>query len=91
MSSSSSPPLSAKLDPESKSTDAPSNILSEATTEQKPQPVAHQFPEGGLKAWLVVLGCWCASFASFGYVNSFGYAVTIRHETSSWLIFPLPE
>lgn len=33
---------------------------------------APQFAEGGTKAWLVVLGCWCTSFASFGIVNSFG-------------------
>lgn len=39
--------------------------------------VVHEFPEGGLKAWLVVLGCWCTSFASFGYVNSFGYVMNI--------------
>lgn len=32
----------------------------------------HEYPEGGLRAWLVVFGCWCTSFASFGYVNSFG-------------------
>jgi len=36
------------------------------------QQVAHTFPEGGSKAWLVLLGCWCTSFATFGYVNSFG-------------------
>jgi len=30
------------------------------------------FPEGGSKAWGVVIGCWCTSFASFGIVNSFG-------------------
>lgn len=40
--------------------------------ENKDQPVHHEFPEGGMKAWLVVFGCWCTSFASFGYVNSFG-------------------
>ncbi|KAK5130044.1 hypothetical protein LTR08_002518 [Meristemomyces frigidus] len=38
-----------------------------------PAPAAMPvFPEGGIKAWLVVLGCWCTSFASFGIVNSFG-------------------
>jgi hypothetical protein len=36
------------------------------------QQVPHQFPEGGTKAWLVVVGCWCVSFASFGMINSFG-------------------
>lgn len=40
--------------------------------EKKNQSVQHEFSEGGLKAWLVVFGCWCTSFASFGYVNSFG-------------------
>lgn len=43
------------------------------STEEKPQPIVPPvFPEGGSKAWLVVLGCWCTSFASFGIVNSFG-------------------
>ncbi|KAI9511091.1 MFS general substrate transporter [Russula earlei] len=30
------------------------------------------FPDGGLRAWLVVLGGSCAAFATFGYVNAFG-------------------
>ena len=41
--------------------------------EAKPAPPAMlTFPEGGSKAWGVVIGCWCTSFASFGIVNSFG-------------------
>jgi hypothetical protein len=41
--------------------------------EAKPAPPAMPtFPEGGTKAWGVVIGCWCTSFASFGIVNSFG-------------------
>jgi hypothetical protein len=32
----------------------------------------HQFPEGGLRAWLVVLGSAFAMFSTFGYINSFG-------------------
>ncbi|KAH9966149.1 MFS general substrate transporter [Russula compacta] len=31
-----------------------------------------EFPDGGLRAWLVVLGASCAAFATFGYVNAFG-------------------
>lgn len=27
-------------------------------------------PDGGLTAWLVVLGAWCTSFCSFGWINS---------------------
>ncbi|KAL1875242.1 hypothetical protein Daus18300_003313 [Diaporthe australafricana] len=47
--------------------------ITAAVLEQKPQALAiPDFPEGGTKAWMVVLGCWCTSFASFGIVNSFG-------------------
>ncbi|PSR85526.1 hypothetical protein PHLCEN_2v5417 [Hermanssonia centrifuga] len=30
------------------------------------------FPEGGLQAWLAVLGSFLVYFASFGVINSFG-------------------
>lgn len=30
-----------------------------------------KYPEGGLKAWLVVFGCWCTTLASFGVMNTF--------------------
>jgi hypothetical protein len=33
------------------------------------------FPEGGLRAWTAVFGCWCALFFTFGYVNTFGYVL----------------
>ncbi|BCS20328.1 MCT family MFS transporter [Aspergillus puulaauensis] len=29
-------------------------------------------PDGGTAAWLVILGCWCTSFCSFGWLNSVG-------------------
>ncbi|EXJ96412.1 hypothetical protein A1O1_01538 [Capronia coronata CBS 617.96] len=29
-------------------------------------------PDGGVAAWLVVLGVWCTSFCSFGWLNSVG-------------------
>lgn len=43
---------------------------------QKPAPSAPSAPpasglaapDGGLQAWLVALGCFCAFFASFGFV-----------------------
>ncbi|KAJ0412993.1 major facilitator superfamily domain-containing protein [Aspergillus carlsbadensis] len=37
-----------------------------------PQPDLHTPPDGGVVAWLVILGCWCASFCSFGWLNSVG-------------------
>lgn len=27
-------------------------------------------PDGGLQAWLVVLGSWCSLFCTFGWINS---------------------
>lgn len=32
-----------------------------------PDPAS--FPDGGLKAWLVVLGGFCTIFAGFGWIN----------------------
>ncbi|KAG6365562.1 hypothetical protein INS49_007173 [Diaporthe citri] len=59
----SSPELTGRLDMENR----------KAGSEQIPQTSAMpDFPDGGTKAWMVVFGCWCTSFASFGIVNSFG-------------------
>ena len=33
------------------------------------------FPDGGLEAWLVVLGGWCTLFCTFGLVNCVGVFV----------------
>jgi len=30
------------------------------------------FPDGGLRAWLVVVGAMCTTFTTFGFVNSWG-------------------
>lgn len=35
-------------------------------------PNPADFPDGGLKAWSVVLGAWCCLFASFGWINCIG-------------------
>jgi MFS family permease len=54
--------------------------------EKKPNSLIHtteadkdEFPEGG-KGWLVVTGCVCCSFMSFGMINSFGVFQT-HYET----------
>ncbi|KAJ3731471.1 major facilitator superfamily domain-containing protein [Lentinula guzmanii] len=36
------------------------------------------FPDGGLRAWLVVLGTFFSAFASFGYVSAWGVYQTIH-------------
>jgi hypothetical protein len=42
-----------------------------ATDNQKKEPGkdVHAPPDGGLQAWLVVLGGFCTVFASFGWIN----------------------
>src|SRR5690242_16151733 len=31
-----------------------------------------EYPDGGLQAWLVVLGAWCAMVPTMGMINTFG-------------------
>jgi hypothetical protein len=40
-----------------------------------PQSGPPPFPEGGLRAWSVAIGCSGVLFSTFGYVNAFGYAI----------------
>lgn len=35
-----------------------------------PQSHTKSAPDGGLEAWMVVLGAWTASFCSFGWLSS---------------------
>lgn len=37
---------------------------------QGPNPA--DFPDGGLEAWLVILGGWCCLFVTFGWITSIG-------------------
>lgn len=52
------------------------------------------FPDGGLEAWLVVLGGWCCLFCSFGWINCIGifqefyqldYLKQYSSSTVSWI------
>ncbi|KAM6537994.1 hypothetical protein FALCPG4_003885 [Fusarium falciforme] len=45
--------------------------IEEGSTQPTPPPKSGA-PDGGLRAWLVVLGVWCTSFCSFGWINSVG-------------------
>lgn len=35
-------------------------------------PADDDYPDGGLEAWLAVLGGWCAMFCTFGMINCVG-------------------
>lgn len=45
-----------------------------------------EYPEGGTKAWLVVLGAWCAMIPSMGLLNSLGtlQAWTSTHQLNGY-------
>jgi len=38
--------------------------------EEGPTPANDAIPDGGTAAWLAVLGAWCVSFCSYGWINS---------------------
>ncbi|KAJ7099515.1 major facilitator superfamily domain-containing protein [Mycena belliarum] len=49
---------------------------------------AAEYPDGGAKAWLVVLGAACTTFSTFGYVNAWGvfqeyYETTLLQDSSA--------
>ncbi|RAL03683.1 MCT family MFS transporter [Aspergillus ibericus CBS 121593] len=53
-------------------------------------------PDGGLTAWLVVLGSWCVLFCSFGWINSIGtfqeyYETDLLREYSASTIAWIPS
>lgn len=58
-------------------------------------PPPSDIPDGGLEAWLVVLGGWCGLFCTFGLINCTGvfetYYVTSAlkqydSSTTSWIL-----
>lgn len=55
---------------------------------------ASEYPEGGLKAWLVVLGAWCALASGAGWLNSMGVLMAwisqnqlrdVPESTTAWI------
>jgi len=53
-----------------------SSLSQQPDVEQKSVdvPAARIAPDGGVLAWSVVLGAWCTSFCSFGWLNSMSHA-----------------
>ena len=51
---------------------ADKDSVTEQPDEEAAAPAGYKSdaPDGGVQAWLVVLGAWCTSFCSFGWLNS---------------------
>jgi hypothetical protein len=47
----------------------------EGSLETVPPAWTKDAPDGGMIAWLVVLGAWCTSFCSFGWINSMSSSI----------------
>lgn len=45
-------------------------------------------PDGGAKAWLMILGAWCCSFCSYGWLNSKFPHVSVVSSSPSRLLHP---
>ncbi|KAH8649208.1 monocarboxylate transporter [Xylariales sp. PMI_506] len=69
------------------------SILTALPTSVEPEPEptrnhheVHAYPERGAKAWLVVLGAWCAMVPPIGLVNSMGvlYAWVGHHQLENY-------
>lgn len=47
-----------------------------------PETSIKDYPEGGLQAWLVVVGAWCAMIPSMGLLNTLGtlHSWTSEHQ-----------
>jgi hypothetical protein len=48
--------------------------------------IDEKFPEGGLRAWLVVLGAWCAMIPGMGLLNTMAvlHAWTAEHQLAGY-------
>ena len=69
----------------------PAKELAQSTTPTAENPVLESgedngYPEGGLKAWLVVMGSWCAMIPSMGLLNTLGilHAWTSQHQLKDY-------
>lgn len=64
----------------------PTPAESAAPVPASEENVNNDYPEGGLQAWLVVLGSWCAMIPSMGLLNSLGilHAWTSDHQLQGY-------
>ncbi|KIO29132.1 hypothetical protein M407DRAFT_21704 [Tulasnella calospora MUT 4182] len=59
-------------DVKSEVAEKPGDVDVEKTASAVNGPESDAPPDGGLAAWLVIFGCACGGFATFGFANAFG-------------------
>ena len=71
-------------------TDAEIQQVTDQTPEKIENPKPDRAPDGGLAAWIVVLGAWCTSFCSYGWLNSKSLSLHLSspNSISQRLTFP---
>ncbi|KAJ4469976.1 major facilitator superfamily domain-containing protein [Lentinula edodes] len=52
--------------------ESPSHTYEKNVISPPREKLEHEFPEGGLQAWLTVIGGWMVVFCTFGAIQSFG-------------------
>lgn len=57
----------------------PAPVASDGATAGNSQNEKSATIDGGWTAWLVVLGAWCASFCSYGWINSMCLMFPLRY------------
>ncbi len=67
-------------------TTAPSSLPSSEKGHDA-QSTDSEFPEGGLRAWLVVAGSSATMFCTFGYLTGFGYVIHLDTSLATSLVY----
>lgn len=78
--------LESGPDAEGKNAENPQPLSSPGATPSSLDKYGTTYPEGGLRAWLVVFGSWCALLAALGTMNIIGplQEYLINHQLSSY-------
>lgn len=74
------------IQPEADPQDGTANDLEKRPTNVSSASYQETYPEGGLQAWLVVLGAWFSLFASLGLMNTIALfqAYTLSHQLKGY-------
>ena len=64
--------MSSSNPQDSNTTKTPDQVPATALSDNEKQDEVLEYPDGGLRAWLVAAGAACAFFCTLGFTNTFG-------------------